>query len=53
MLDDLGLPKTTGGPTSIPALAFLGTPWLTDMGSANLVGIERDATQLVATMWPD
>lgn len=30
----------------VPGLSFIGTPWLVDMGSANLVGLERDAEAL-------
>jgi len=47
VLDDHGLPITDAGLTSVPGLAFLGTPWLVDMGSANLVGVARDAEALV------
>lgn len=46
VLDDLGLPITDHGLTAIPGLAFIGTPWLVDMASANLVGLERDAIRL-------
>ncbi len=48
VLDDLGLPIVDGGATHVPGLSFLGTPWLVDMGSANLVGIARDAEALLA-----
>ena len=48
VIDDLGLPIETGGVTGVPGLSFLGTPFLVDMGSANLVGVERDARALVA-----
>jgi len=47
VLDDFGLPVTDGGQTTVPGLSFIGTPWLVDMGSANLVGLARDADQLV------
>jgi putative flavoprotein involved in K+ transport len=47
VLDDLGLPVQSDGRTSAPGLSFIGTPWLVDMGSANLVGVERDARSLV------
>jgi len=50
VLDDLGLPIQTDGWTSIPGLGFIGTPWLVDMASANLIGIERDAAMLVDGM---
>lgn len=49
VLDDMGLPITTDGRTSVPGLRFIGTPWMVDQGSANLVGIVRDATALAAT----
>jgi putative flavoprotein involved in K+ transport len=49
ILDDFGLPRQVGGRTNVPGLSFLGTPWLVDMGSANLVGLVRDAEALVAT----
>ena len=45
--DDLGLPVTDAGQTAVPGLGFIGTPWLVDMGSANLIGVERDAKALV------
>ena len=48
VLDELGLPITDGGVTSVPGLSFIGTPWLVDMGSANLVGLVRDAEALAA-----
>ncbi|HEY2888255.1 MAG TPA: hypothetical protein VGJ17_06540, partial [Candidatus Limnocylindrales bacterium] len=47
VLDELGLPLQDHGLTEVPGLAFIGTPWLVDMGSANLVGVERDAKALV------
>jgi putative flavoprotein involved in K+ transport len=50
VLDELGLPRQTRGRTEVPGLSFLGTPWLVDMGSANLVGLIRDAGQL-AESW--
>jgi putative flavoprotein involved in K+ transport len=53
VLDGFGLPITDRGLTDVPGLAFIGTPWLVDMASANLVGIERDAADLVARMWPN
>lgn len=48
VLDDFGLPVTEGGRTRVPGLSFIGTPWLVDMGSANLVGLVRDAEGLAA-----
>lgn len=53
VLDEFGLPVTDGGRTSIPGLSFIGTPWLVDMGSANLVGVERDAQALVRALVSD
>ncbi len=50
VLDDLGLPRTDHGITDVPGLAFIGTPWLVDMGSANLVGVARDAESLVSRL---
>ena len=48
ILDELGLPRQVGGVTEVPGLAFLGLPWMVDMGSANLVGLVRDAEALLA-----
>ncbi|MFI5261463.1 MAG: NAD(P)-binding domain-containing protein [Candidatus Limnocylindrales bacterium] len=53
VLDELGLPVQSGGRTAVAGLAFIGTPWMVDMASANLVGVERDAVHLVAAMWKD
>lgn len=47
--DAFGLPVQSGGVSEIPGLSFIGTPWMVDMGSANLVGVERDAEALAAT----
>jgi putative flavoprotein involved in K+ transport len=47
VVDEQGLPRQTAGLTDSPGLAFIGTPWMVDMGSANLVGVERDAKALV------
>lgn len=47
VLDDFGLPRQSDGRTDVPGLVFLGTPWLVDMGSANLVGLVRDAERIV------
>jgi putative flavoprotein involved in K+ transport len=49
VIDELGLPITRGVATDVPGLSFIGTPWLVDMGSANLVGVARDAEALAAT----
>ena len=48
VLDEFGLPIQTAGATTIDGLSFIGTPWLVDMGSANLVGLARDAGALAA-----
>ena len=48
VLDGHGLPAAIGGVSDIPGLTFLGSPWLVDMASANLVGIARDAEALAA-----
>ena len=48
VFDEYGLPITRGGRTDVPGLSFIGTPWLVDMGSANLVGLVRDAEALAA-----
>ncbi len=50
VLDEFGLPVTRGGQTDVPGLSFIGTPYLVDMASANLVGLERDARAL-AERW--
>ena len=49
VLDEYGLPITTDGRTDVPGLSFIGTPWMVDQGSANLVGLVRDAEALAAT----
>jgi putative flavoprotein involved in K+ transport len=48
VFDEFQLPITKGGRTDIPGLSFIGTPWLIDMGSANLIGLVRDAQALAA-----
>lgn len=48
VLDEFGLPRQIGGRTEVEGLAFLGTPWLVDLASSNLVGLVRDAEGLVA-----
>ena len=50
VFDDQDLPATQGGVSSVPGLSFLGSPWLVDVASANLVGLERDAGTL-ARAW--
>lgn len=47
VLDTYGLPIQTGGRSLVDGLCFIGTPWLIDMGSANLIGLVRDAKNLV------
>lgn len=49
ILDEFGLPRQTDGHSEVPGLSFIGLPWLVDMGSANLVGLVRDAEALAAT----
>lgn len=48
VLDSFGLPVQTGGRSSIDGLCFIGTPWLVDMASANLIGLVRDAELLAS-----
>lgn len=48
VLDPYGLPIQTGGRSFVDGLCFIGTPWLIDMGSANLIGLVRDAKNLVS-----
>lgn len=48
VLDASGLPIQTGGQSSVDGLCFIGTPWLLDMGSANLIGLVRDAENLAS-----
>jgi putative flavoprotein involved in K+ transport len=50
VFDDLGLPRQVDGLSEVPGLAFIGTPWLVDMASANLAGVARDAETLVASL---
>ncbi len=52
VLDDWGLPIQVDGWTDVAGLGLIGTPWLVDMASANLIGLERDATALVER-WPN
>lgn len=49
VLDDFGLPRQKDGATDVPGLAFVGTPWLVDMGSANLIAVARDAGAVVGS----
>ena len=50
VLDEYSLPRQRDGMTDVEGLAFIGTPWLVDMGSASLVGVARDAEGLVARL---
>lgn len=50
VFDAFGLPIQRGGLTGVPGLTFIGTPWLVDMGSANLVSLARDAEALAAAI---
>ena len=52
VVDEWGLPIQVNGWTDVPGLGFIGTPWLVDMASANLIGLERDAVALVDG-WPE
>jgi len=46
IFDEFGLPRQVRGVSEIPGLMFIGLPWMHDMGSANLVGLARDAEYL-------
>lgn len=48
VLDEVGLPVQASGVTAVDGLSFIGTPWLVDMGSANHIGLARDAEMLAA-----
>ena len=50
ILDEFGLPRQVGGVTDVPGLSFIGTPWMVDMGSANLIAVARDAEALVGRL---
>jgi putative flavoprotein involved in K+ transport len=50
IFDEYGMPRQQRGVTEIPGLTFIGLPWMYDMGSANLVGVARDAQHL-ARLW--
>jgi putative flavoprotein involved in K+ transport len=50
VIDELGLPVQRAGRTEVPGLSFIGSPWLVDMTSANLIGLVRDAETLVASI---
>lgn len=47
VLDEHGFPRTDRGLSEVPGLAFVGVPWMTDQGSANLIGVARDAQHVV------
>jgi putative flavoprotein involved in K+ transport len=48
VLDEFGLPLQEAGHTAVDGLSFIGTPWQVDLGSANLIGLVRDAEALAA-----
>jgi putative flavoprotein involved in K+ transport len=48
IFDEFGLPRQDAGRTAVDGLAFIGLPWMVDMGSANLVSLVRDAEALAA-----
>jgi putative flavoprotein involved in K+ transport len=48
VLDEFGLPRQVNGRTDVEGLTFIGTPWLVDLASANLVGVARDAAAIAA-----
>ena len=48
IFDEFGLPRQIAGRTGVGGLSFIGLPWQVDMGSANLVGLVRDAEALAA-----
>ncbi len=46
IFDSLGFPRQTDGLTEVPGLAFLGSLWQRNQGSATLFGVGRDALVL-------
>jgi putative flavoprotein involved in K+ transport len=50
VLDEYGLPRQTRGTSEVAGLSFIGLPWMVDMGSANLIGLVRDA-EVLAAAW--
>lgn len=51
IFDEFGLPRQVeGAATGVDGLSFIGLPWLVDMGSANLIGLVRDA-EAIAARW--
>jgi hypothetical protein len=48
VLDAFGLPRQELGQSAFNGLSFIGTPWQVDLGSANLIGLVRDAEALAA-----
>ena len=52
IFDELGVPRQVRGLSDVPGLSFIGLPWQHDMGSANLVGLTRDAEHLAAGWTP-
>lgn len=52
IFDEFGLPRTKSGVSEVAGLSFIGLPWQHDMGSANLVGMARDAAH-IAESWEE
>jgi len=50
VLDEFGLPRQELGQSAFDGLSFIGTPWQVDLGSANLIGLVRDA-EAIAARW--
>jgi putative flavoprotein involved in K+ transport len=48
VLDEFGMPIQKRGLTAFDGLSFIGLPWQVDLGSANLIGLVRDAEALAA-----
>lgn len=48
--DDLGFARQTDGVSEVEGLFFIGSLWLHDQASANLIGLQRDARVLATRM---
>ena len=48
ILDEFGVPRHVRGETEVPGLSMIGALFQHDNGSANLIGVERDAAYLAA-----
>ncbi len=48
ILDDFGVPRHVRGITEVPGLPMIGSLFQLDNGSANLIGVHRDAAYLAA-----